>query len=124
MKQINFNSQSEYQSNLIIEDIGNCSIEAWNELEYLYYIIIKTIRGKSYIAEWGPIIEDEENFIDGYKSSFKIMEFNDKRINSELWSFLNDRSKKIVNARELEVNEALDAFKDLKLYMEGLYDKN
>ena len=120
MKTIKFNYQSEAQNNLNIESISNCCIRASNALEYYYYLIIKTLAGKTYFAECGPILKDEKKLPNGFISRLNIFEYSDKKVSALINNFLNDKSKQIEDASIIEIDEALANFKSLKDFMESL----
>jgi len=125
MKQVKYNFQLEPQNKLDIESISNCCIRAKNDLEYYFYLIIKTIAGKTYFAECGPILENSDRLPSGFISALVIFEYNEKKVLGMINSFLNDKSKKVTDASVIEIDEALNNFKNLKDFMEGLYnDKN
>lgn len=115
-----FNYQMEAQNNLDIDSISNCCIRAKNDLEYYYYLIIRTIAGKTYFAEYGPILDDEDRLPSGFTTKLSIFEFNDKKVSALINGFLNDKAKKITDASVIEIQEALNNFKNLKDYMEKL----
>ena len=125
MKQVKFNQQLEAQNNLDIESISNCCIRASNDLEYYYYLIIKTIAGKTYFAECGPILKDSDRLPSGFINALLIFEYNERKLLAMINGFLNDKSKKVTEASVVDIDEALNNFKNLKEFMEGLYnDKN
>lgn len=121
MKTLKFNYQLEAQNNLELESLSNCCIRATNELEYSYYLIIRTIAGKTYFAECGPLLNNEDKRLpNGFLTRLSIVEFNDKKLAMMINGFLNDKSKKINDASVIELSEALKNFKNLKDFMEGL----
>lgn len=120
MKTIKFNYELEAQNKLDLESISNCCIRASNDLEYYYYLIIKTIAGKTYFAECGPVLNNDNRLPSGFITKLSIFEFNDKKVNSLINNFLNDKTRKIKNASIIELDEALSNFKNLKDYMESL----
>ena len=120
MQQVKFNYQLEAQNNLDLESISNCCIRATNELEYNYYLVIKTIAGKTYFAECGPVLENDKRLPNGFITRLSIFEYNAKKLRAMITSFLNDKSRKINDASVIEQSEAFKNFKNLKDYMESL----
>lgn len=122
MKTVKFNYEFEAQNKLDLESISNCCIRASNELEYYFYLIVKTIAGKTYFAEYGPILENSDKLPSGFISALVIIEYNEKKVLKMINDFLNDKSKKVIEASVIEIDEALNNFKNLKDFMEGLYN--
>lgn len=117
-----FNNQFVPQSLIDVEDIGQCCVECVNKEGDYYYIIIKTSLGTTTIVTFGPVNVDFDTLPNGYTTSLKRMDYKEDKIVKELKLFLNDSKKKIVEAKEVDLEEALINCKDLATYLrEGGY---
>ena len=87
---------------LQIEDIGNCTIEASNDLGSFYYLNIKTQLGITTILEAGPIIPDLGILPKSSNISYKRISFNENNIKKIIKSFLNNPYRNITQSREIE----------------------
>lgn len=94
---------------LQISDIGNCVIEANNDVGGFYYLIIKTDLGYSKILRYGPI----DDFMVESNVYFKQIEYNENKLLFIIKNFLQDPKANITQAQEITEEEALTKYKDL-----------
>lgn len=99
-----------------IDDIGHCAIEAHNDIGEFWYLVIRSELGSTQIFEYGPtchmdVLEKAVN------CSFRRIEFNEKKINKAIDSFLNNPYRNITCAEEIEISEALNNCDDILGYM-------
>ena len=110
-----FNNEYVAQSLIELDNIGDFCLEAINEDDLLYYyLMIKTVMGKSEIVSFGPIIPDMEELPSGYTCSYENIDYSDKRIFIYINKWLNDRGKKITSAKQISVKEFYDNIPDIK----------
>lgn len=106
MLTIEFNNQYAPQNSIDLDSAGNVCIEAINEEDGLYYyLLIKTLLGITDIFEYGPVIPDIDKLFDNYKVAFTRQPYNETKLKYFLNKWLNDKSKKITAA--YQVNEEL-----------------
>jgi hypothetical protein len=103
--------------NLDVEDIGNCSIEANDDLGNFYYIVIDTNLGFTRIFEYGPCNPDFNELPKAVGCTFNRIEFNEKQIQKRIYSFLNAPHRNITQAQLVDRDYALDGCKDIIEYM-------
>ena len=114
--------------NLDVEDIGNCSIEANDDLGNFYYMVIDTNLGFTRIFEYGPCNPDFNELPKAVGCTFNRIEFNEKQIeelkkileeiqNGRIYSFLNAPHRNITQAQLVDRDYALDGCKDIIEYM-------
>lgn len=97
--------QSSYDS-FSVEDIGNCSLRAYNDLGQSWLLVIQTILGFSYILEYGPLNNNGE--IPNYLfSRFDKIEYSEYKLEKRIDKFLNDPKRLITQVEEYDLNEAL-----------------
>ena len=102
---------------LDVEDIGNCAIEANDDLGIYYYLVIETYLGFTKIFEYGPVQPDFNELNKSVSCLFNRIEFNDKKISKRIYTFLNAPTRNITQAQMVDKNYALDGCKDIIEYM-------
>ena len=123
MLKIDFNNQYVPQNFIDIESIGNVCIEAINEEDGLfYYLLIKTSLGVTSIFEYGPIIPETTKLFDNYSVNFIRQPFNENKLKLFFKKWINDKSKKITSACNIEEQSFVDNYKDI-LYTINKYGK-
>jgi hypothetical protein len=117
---IDYNGSYTTTDELIIKDIGNCSIEAANADLYFYYLIIITTMGKTYFASCGPIQPDMQELPTGYTCSLLVQDYNDKKLYKQLKFWLNNKDSKIISAKLISREDATSQFRNLGDYLDTL----
>lgn len=102
---------------LEVEDIGNCSIEANDDIGNFYYLLIETNMGFTKIFEYGPIQPDFDVLPKTVNCTFNRIEYNEKKIQKQIYSFLNTPIRNITQAQLIEKEELLSNCKDIIEYM-------
>ncbi len=118
-----YNKQWLPQNTISVKDIGQFAIEASNDDGYFFYLIIFTQLGICTVASAGPIIPDVFELNQGYGCSMYTMEYKEDKLEKNISNWLNDRSKKITQAREITIEEALDQFRDLGEYLRKIVEE-
>ena len=101
------------QESINIEDIGNCAIDAYNDLGFNYVLIVRTKEGTTEIIEYGPIIPDVEFLPANVHYTYSRFDFKQSKIERLIQSFLNDGYKGITQAFEIELKEAGSKMRNL-----------
>lgn len=110
----------EVQESIDIEDIGNCAIDAYNDLGYEWMLLIVTHDGNTEIIEYVPILPDLENYSPSRVScSYERMQFRESKVSKVIDKFLNDSYKGITQVFEISPEEIIPKIKNLT---EFLYD--
>lgn len=115
--QFEFNQQLMPQNVIDVEELGQFAIEAWNDEGYYYYLIVRTLLGTASIASCGPVIPDVEMLPSGFNMSLDKVPYKEDKLTRTVTMWLNDRSKKLTNAKTIEISEAIEQFRDLKEYL-------
>ena len=113
-----FDQELQFMNSIDLGDIGHFAIEANNDDGMFWYLIIRTSMGTSSIATCGPVVPDVDMLPDGFSQHLYRMPFKEDKICKQISFFLNDRTKKITKAVEVDINEAISQFRDLKSYLE------
>jgi hypothetical protein len=111
---IDYSIQKTFSESLILEDIGNCAIYCQGSfrdgkitLPGDYYIIIKTVMGKTKAVKWGPMMPDLDELPNTFKLEVKTLNYKETAIVKEIQGFINDGFKGITQASEITIDEAL-----------------
>ena len=111
----NYNQQKVFMSSLEVEDPGNTALRIENVEGFDYYIIIKTIMGKTSIFKFGPIMSDVDLFINGFSSSYVKMNYKEKTINKAISQFINDPYKGMIsNIEVLTHDDVINTFPNIR----------
>ena len=110
-----FKPEMCYMEQLDVEDIGNVCIRAISEQELEYYIITKTILGKTFILKFGPILPDLQALWSGFSVNFNKIDYKEGKIIKEISTMLNNSNPKdkIAKAEVVTEYEAFSIFPDI-----------
>ena len=100
-----------------VEDIGNCVIEAGDDIGQLYYLKIDTNLGWCRIFEYGPCTPDFQELPKSVICHFDREEYNELKLNNRIKMFLNAPKRNITQARTIDDEELFDSVKDIIEYM-------
>lgn len=109
-----YSATKTFTQTLQIDDPGNCAIYGEGNfkdgrvtLPGDFYMIIKTVMGKTTFIKWGPLIPDLDALPNTFKLEVKTAPYKETTIVKEIQSFINDGFKGIQTAEELSVEEAI-----------------
>ena len=71
------------------------------------------------LASCGPMIPDVYELPDGYGCLMEQMSYKEDKIAKSVSMWLNHKDRKITEAKEIGIYEALDQFRDLGEYLRG-----
>lgn len=106
--------QEMFTKQLDLVDPGNTAIRGNDARGSDYYMILKTIMGKTAILKFGPVLADSNILIEDFDASFKKLDYNERKIGREINNFLNDYKKQIIDVQEILVEEVFNFFPNLK----------
>ena len=122
-----FNATRTFTDTLQIDDIGNCAIRCEgimceNKIKFPaeYYLITKTIMGKTGILKFGPVLTDLDEMPSGFSVDFKKINYKEQTIEREIDMFINDGRKAITKAEEITGMEAFEAYPSIDSTFENL----
>lgn len=92
-KEFKYNAMTEYFSSFEVESIGNVCLEAVDNLEMHYFLMIKTLLGESTILEFGPVVIGDDLLPDNTQITFRRMAFKEKSIIKIINEFTRSRNK-------------------------------
>lgn len=105
------------ENELEIEEIGECAIIANNDLTETWILIISTELGFTDVFESGPYIGDMEILPKYFSTTYKRIDYSEHKISKIIDKFLNEPSRGITQAREIDKEEAKSYFIDLVNYI-------
>jgi hypothetical protein len=124
---IDYSATKTFTQTLQIDDIGNCAIHGEGSfrdgkvtLPGDYYMIIKTIFGKTVFIKWGPLMPDFTALPNTFKLEVKTSQYKKGTIMKEIQSFINDGMKSIHDAAEMLPEEAIKFLPEAINYTETL----
>ena len=110
-----YSATKTFNQTLQIDDPGNCAIHGEGSfrdgkvtLPGDYYMIVKTVMGKTTFIKWGPIMPDIDLLPNTFKLEVKTSTYKEATIAKEIQSFINDGFKNIQNATEILPEEAFE----------------
>lgn len=93
---------------LEIDNIGECALQARNDLGEEFYLMIHTNTGWTEIIEYGPSTPDITLLPRSISYKYDRFEFNSAKIERLIDKFLNDGKRMISQAQIVEVDDIRD----------------
>lgn len=107
------------QEDIELENIGNCCIDAYNSLGFEWILIIKTTLGSTEIIEYGPLVLDLEKYLPANVIyNYSRIDFSESKIIKRIDKFLNDGSRDITQALEIDLQDAKTKIKNIVEYLQ------
>lgn len=115
-----FSVRRTFTESIDVVDIGNTALRCTNGDMETYYIITKTIMGKTHIIKFGPICPDIELLISDFSVSYKKIDYKENLLFKEIDKFINDYKKEIDTVEEITEYEAWEDFPQIKQLFENV----
>jgi hypothetical protein len=109
-----------FNQTIDVVDAGNTALKCTSVNLLDYYIIIKTIFGKTHILKFGPVCPDLELLEEDFSVSYKKFDYKESTLFREIDKFINDTRKGIDSIEELTEFEAWEQFPPIKQYFENV----
>lgn len=109
-----FSVQRTFNESIDVVDMGNTALRCTNRLLNDFYMITKTIMGKTHIIKFGPICSEIDALITDFSVSYKKVDYKESVIYKEIDKFINDFKKDIVAIEEITEYEAWEDFPAIK----------
>jgi hypothetical protein len=113
-----FSVQKTFNQSIDVVDMGNTALRCSNNRMDDYYLIIKTVMGKTHILKYGPVCRDIDMLIDDFSVSYKKIDYKEAAIYKEIDKFINDYKKEIETVEEITEFEAWQDFPDIQAQFE------
>ena len=95
-----------FNESIDVVDIGNTALRCHGSKLDFYYIILKTIMGKTSILKFGPVMPDVDVLFNDFTVSYKKIDYKEMAIYKEVDKFINDFKKEIISVEEITEYEA------------------
>jgi hypothetical protein len=113
--------QKTFNEALDVVDAGNCALRCTGGKfgAFHYYIIIKTIMGKTHIVKFGPVLPGIPMLVENFNVTYIKDDYKESFIFKEVDKFINDFRKKIISVEEITEYEAWQDFPPMQQYFEN-----
>lgn len=105
-----YSVKKTFNESIDVVDIGNVALRCTSSSLDDYYIILKTVMGKTSILRFGPVTPDIEMLLNDFSVSYKKIDYKESAICKEVDKFINDFKKEITQVEEITEYEAWQAF--------------
>ena len=114
-----FSIQKTFNQSIDVVDVGNTALRCTNKQMDNYYLITRTVYGKTSILKFGPVCPDIEALLDDFSVSYKKIDYKEAALHKEIDKFLNDYKKEIETVEEITDFEAWQDFPAIRQYFEN-----
>lgn len=115
--EISYNLQQVLTETAYVKDVGNCALEAIDEKGLSYFLVIKTVDGRTFILSFGPLIPDLIELPSSYSVSYVKQAYNDEKLAKFIQGWAAPkRGPNFLEVKQIEIDEALEIFRDVKEY--------
>jgi hypothetical protein len=115
-----FSVQKTFNESIDVVDMGNTALKCTNRHMDNYYIIIKTVMGKTSIVKFGPVCPDIDVLLNDFFVNYKKIDYKEGTIYKEIDKFINDFKKEIDTVEEITEYEAWQDFPNVQQQFENI----
>jgi hypothetical protein len=101
-----YSVQRTFNESIDVVDIGNTALRCHGAKLDFYYIILKTIMGKTHILKFGPVMPDVDMLFNDFSVVYKKIDYKENLISTEVNKFINDYKKEITLVEEITEYDA------------------
>jgi hypothetical protein len=109
-----FSVQRTYNESIDVVDIGNTALKCLNGNMETFYLVTKTVMGKTHILKFGPVCPDIDVLINDFFVNYKKIDYKENLICKEIDKFINDYKKEVDTIEEVTEFEMWQDFPDIK----------
>lgn len=113
-----YSVEKTFKQSIDVVDIGNMALRCTSSLMQDYYLITKTVLGKTSILKFGPISDEIGTFLEDFTVSYKKINYKELLIKNEVNKFINDFKKEIYDIEEITDYELWKCFPNIQEYFE------
>lgn len=114
-----YSVQKTFNESIDVVDIGNTALRCHGSKLDFYYIILKTVMGKTNIIKFGPVMPDIDVLFSDFTVSYKKIDYKENLIEKEVDKFINDYKKEITLVEEITEYEAWQDFPNIQQQFEN-----
>lgn len=109
MALIEYSKVETFDKVIDIVDIGNTGLEVETTTGFYYYLLTKTVMGKTLILTFGPIFEEPDLLLEEFALNIKVVDYKEPMIIKTINKYVNAPliAKNITNIQELTEYELL-----------------
>ena len=115
----NFSVQRTFNESIDVVDAGNTALLCVSKNLDSYYIITKTVFGKTSIIKFGPVCSEIDSLLNDFSVSYKKLDYKESVIYKEIDKFINDFKKEITSVEEVTDYEAWKDFPEIQRLFES-----
>ena len=115
-----YSVQRTFNESIDVVDIGNTALRCHGSKLDFYYIILKTVMGKTSILKFGPVMPDIDILFNDFSVSYKKIDYKETDISKEVDKFINDFRKEITLVEEITEYEAWQDFPAVQQLFENV----
>jgi hypothetical protein len=115
-----FSVQKTFNQSIDIVDMGNTALRCRNNQMDNYYLIIKTVFGKTSILKFGPVCPELDILANDFSVEYKKIDYKENILAKEINKFINDYKKGIEEIEEITEYEAWQDFPQIQQYFENV----
>lgn len=115
-----FSVKRTFDQSIDIVDMGNTALRCTNTNLLDFYIITKTIFGKTSIIKFGPIYPDTDILLNDFSVNYKKIDYKENLVFKEIDKFINDFKKEVDSIEEITEFEAWQAFPQIQQCFENI----
>jgi hypothetical protein len=115
-----FSVQKTFNQSIDVVDIGNTTLRCCNQRGDCYYLLTKTVFGKTSIVKFGPVCPDLDTLLDDFTVNYRKIDYKEAAIYKEIDKFINDFKKSIEAVEEVTDFEAWQDFPKVQQMFDDL----
>lgn len=115
-----FSVQKTFNESIDVVDMGNATLRCTNRQLDNYYIIVKTIMGKTHFIKFGPVCSEIDALLEDFSVEYKKIDYKESQVYKEIDKFINDFKKGIEVVEEVTEYEAWQDFPEIQQLFENV----
>jgi hypothetical protein len=115
-----FSVQKTFNESIDVVDMGNTALRCTNRQLDNYYIIVKTIMGKTHFIKFGPVCSEIDALLEDFSVEYKKIDYKESQVYKEIDKFINDFKKRIEVVEEVTEYEAWQDFPAIQQLFENV----
>lgn len=115
-----FSVQKTFNASIDVVDMGNTALKCLSTKLDSYYLITKTIMGKTHIIKFGPVCPDIDLLLSNFSVEYKKMDYKESVLYKEIEKFINDAKRAISDVVEITEYEAWQDFPEIQQLFETI----
>lgn len=117
-----FAVKKTFNQSIDVVDMGNTALRCTSTTFLDYYLITRTVLGKTSILKFGPICPDLDMLINDFTVSYKKLDYKENVVFREIDKFINDFKKEIDSVEEITEYEAWQSFPKIQENFENIME--